>query len=122
MSFAALGSPKSKSRARASLGTWQQSVHQEVAFEMLMCDIEAMCRLQLSSCLAVGRGTAKLHALQSELCSPHEELVAHKKVDLVSQVSVACEVQVPAVEKRLPSECGKCDPGLWLKGAKDIFS
>ena len=118
MSFAALGSPKSKSRARALLGTWQQSVRQEVAFEMLMRDIEAMCRLQLSSCLAVGRGTAKLHALQSELCSLHDELVAQKKVDLVSQVSVACEVQVPAVEKRLPSDCGKCDPGLWLKGSK----
>ena len=83
---------------------------------MLCADAIHTCRLDPRLSLALGRGTARLHRLQTLLGEISPEIACGSHIDLDSAESVALPVSVSEIIKRVPLDCGKCHPELYLKG------
>ena len=81
---------------------------------MLVESLLPYCRLKPDESLCKGRGTVRLFHLESLL----EQIVLKAEVhcNLDSQVAVAHPVSVSEVERRLPADCGTCDPQRYLRG------
>ena len=113
--FLALECPKSKKAYHHHLGDYSTSARHASAFEMLCCDAVVTCRLSPEQCLALGRGTARLHRLQTILSELSPEIVVGSHVNLDSAETVALPVSIPEIEKRVPAECGLCHPENYLR-------
>ena len=111
-----LGSPKKRSSYLERLGKYSINPRQVIAFEMLCADAVHTCRLDPRLSLALGRGTARLHRLQTLLGEISLEIACGSHIDLDSAESVALPVSVSEIIKRVPLDCGKCHPELYLKG------
>ena len=116
LAFLSLGSPKKRSSYLERLGNYSINPRQVIAFEMLCADAIHTCRLDPRSSLALGRGTARLHRLQTLLGEISPDIACGSHIDLDSAESVALPVSVSEIIKCVPLDCGKCHPELYLKG------
>ena len=112
--FLACGSPKSKKDYHRMLGDYITSPRHSSAFEMLCVDAIATCRLSPEQSLVLGRGTARLHRLQTILSDIAPRVVVGSHVDLDAAESVALPVSLSEVQKRVPAHCGQCHPEKYL--------
>ena len=107
-SFYGSGSPKSGRAVDVRLGPWLGSSRHSVCFQMLVDDLLPFCRLDPALAAGKGRGIARLVQLETLLETIVPEHVVSSSLE--SQVVSALPVDVEEVSKRMPVQCGLCDP------------
>ena len=101
-------------------GTWELEFQSQIGNRIwfLHESFVALCRLRPERALSSGRGIVRLHSLSKLLSELIPEVGGEVgPIDLNECEGLAVPIQVQEVERRLPVQCGLCNPERFLKGA-----